>query len=351
MAIKVGINGFGRIGRLFFRQASAAGFDIVGINDLGDIKNLAYLLTYDSVYGRYPENVSADPEKKVLRIGSKEVPVFSEKDPAVLPWDKLNADVVVECTGVFDSFAGAAAHLKSGAKHVVISAPAKDPEGTSNGRTVLMGVNPEDIYKTSLTSNGSCTTNATAPIISILSESLGIEKAILSTVHAYTATQSLVDGPVKGSDYRRGRAAAQNISPSSTGAAETVGRVIPKISGKFDGLAFRTPVIAGSMADITFIASRPTTVTEVNNILKTAVASPRWQETVAVTEDQLTSSDIIGQPYGAIIDLSFTRVVDGTLVKILSWYDNEWGYTSTLLRHVLSAGTVKPPVPSQTNSA
>lgn len=336
MAVRVGINGFGRIGRLFFRQAEKAGLEVIAINDLGDIENLAYLLQHDSVYGWYSETVTADVDKKVLRVGTREIKVYQENNPADLPWGELGVDVVVESTGVFDSFAGVAAHLTAGAKHVVITAPAKDPEGTAGGRTILMGVNSENMGGTTITSNGSCTTNATAPVIAILSEALGIKKAILSTVHAYTATQSIVDSPVKGKDFRRGRAAAQNISPSTTGAAETVGRVVPELAGKFDGLAYRIPVVAGSLADITLVTNRPTTVEEVNAILKTAATTPRWQGTFAVSEEQLVSSDIVGQPYGAIADLSFTRVVDGDLVKILSWYDNEWGYTATLVKHVLA---------------
>ena len=208
MALRVGINGFGRIGRLFFRQAEKAGIEVVAVNDLGDIHNLAYLLQHDSVYGWYSETVTADAEKKVLRVGTKEIRVYQEKDPAQLPWQAAGVEVVVESTGVFDSFAAASVHLAAGAKHVVITAPAKDPEGTSGGRTILMGVNSENVGQTTVTSNGSCTTNATAPIVAVLSEAIGVRKAILSTVHAYTATQSIVDSPVKGTDFRRGRAAA-----------------------------------------------------------------------------------------------------------------------------------------------
>lgn len=216
---------------------------------------------------------------------------------------------------------------------MVITAPAKDEDGPW-GTTVLCGVNEGDITKTSITSNGSCTTNATSPIIAALQERIGIERAVLSTVHAYTATQSIVDGPVRGSDFRRGRAAAQNIVPSTTGAAIAVARGIPALVGKFDGIAMRVPVPSGSVADITMVTSRPTTVAEVNSVLREAAASPRWRGILAVTESQVVSSDIVGQPYGAIADLSFTKVVDGTLVKVLSWYDNEAGYVATLLRHV-----------------
>lgn len=337
MAIRAAINGFGRIGRLFFRQAEKADIEVVAINDLGDIKNLAYLLQHDSVYGWYAETVSADADNNVLRVGDRQIKVYQEKDPAKLLWGEAEVDVVVESTGVFDSFQAASAHLAAGAKHVVITAPARDAEGTAGGRTILMGVSSDDPSSVLITSNGSCTTNATAPIISVLSEKIGIKKAILSTVHAYTATQAIVDSPVRGLDFRRGRAAASNICPSTTGAAETVGRVIPDVEGRFDGLAYRVPVAAGSLADITLVMNRLTDAEEINTLLKSAASEPRWQGILAVSEEQLVSSDIIGQPYGAIVDLSFTRVVDGDLAKVISWYDNEWGYTSTLIRHVLRA--------------
>src|SRR5258708_6753631 len=226
-------------------------------------------------------------------------------------------------------------HLASGAKRVVITAPAKDEDGP-NGKTVLMGINEDELKTVQLTSNGSCTTNSASPVIQILSENPGIVKAMLSTVHSYTATQAIVDGPIRGGkDYRRGRAAAQNISPSTTGAAIAVTRAIPDLKGKFDGMAFRVPTVAGSISDITFVSKRPTTVEEINQILRDAAASPRWQGILKVTDEQLVSSDIVGDPFGAIVDLNFTKVVDGDLVKVLSWYDNEAGYVSTLVRHVL----------------
>ena len=215
----------------------------------------------------------------------------------------------------------------------MITAPADDPDG-ADGATVLVGVNDEKLKSLVMSSNASCTTNSASPVIAILSENPGIEKAMLSTVHGYTATQSLVDGPVRGSDPRRGRAAAQNIVPSSTGAAVAVTRAIENLDGKFDGIAFRVPIVAGSIADITFISKKKTSAKEVNDILRKAANDKRWEGIFAVTEEPLVSSDIIGQSYGAIADLSFTRVVDGNLVKVLSWYDNEWGYVSTLLRHV-----------------
>lgn len=328
---KVAINGFGRIGRLFFRQAfGLPDMEIVAINDLGDIEDLAYLLKYDTVYGRYNKEVKTDNGSLV--VDGKIVKVVQMKDPAQLPWKDLGVDVVIEATGIFESFESVKPHLAAGAKRVVITAPAKDADG--EGRTVLVGVNPEEAKGVVLTSNGSCTTNAASPLIAVLNETIGIEKALLNTVHGYTATQNLVDGPTKGSDFRRGRAAAQNIVPSTTGAAIAVTRAIKGLEGNFDGIAIRVPVPAGSIADITFVAKRKTTVEEVNSILRAAAESPRWKGILAVTEEQLVSSDIVGEPYGAIADLKFTKVVGGDLVKVLSWYDNEWGYCSTLIKHI-----------------
>lgn len=329
---KVAINGFGRIGRLFFRQAfGAEGIDIVAINDLGDLENLAYLVKYDTVYGRYALPIAV--ENDALIADGKRIEVFHEKDPAKLPWGKLGIDIVVEATGVFDEYAKARAHLDAGAKRVVITAPAKDADGVE-GKTVLVGVNESDFQSAVLTSNGSCTTNAASPVIAVLAENPGIRKAMVNTAHGYTATQGLVDGPTRGHDFRRGRAAAVNIVPSSTGAAIAVARAIRELEGKFDGVALRVPVVAGSIADITFVAKRKTTVSEINTILKDAAESERWKGILKVSDDPLVSSDIVGEPYGAIVDASFTRVVDGDLVKVLSWYDNEYGYVSTLVRHV-----------------
>jgi glyceraldehyde 3-phosphate dehydrogenase len=322
--VNIAINGFGRIGRLFFRQLSKEkDFRVVAINDLGDVENLSYLLRYDSVYGEFEKGLNG-------------VKVLQEKDPAKLPWGKLGVDIVVEATGVFDSYQKAKVHISSGAKRVVISAPAKDQDG-KEGRTVLCGVNEQDLAKCTISSNGSCTTNAASPVIEILSGNPGIVKAVLNTTHGYTATQSLVDGPAGGKDMRRGRAAAANIIPSTTGAAVAVTRAIPKLKDKFDGIALRVPVIAGSIADITFLSKRETTVQEVNTILTKAAASLQWKGILSVTKDPIVSTDVVGQPWGAIVDLNFTKVVDGDLVKVLSWYDNEWGYVTTLMRHVKAA--------------
>lgn len=337
---KIAINGFGRIGRLFFRQAlNEPSLEIAAINDLGDLENLAYLLKHDSVYRTFPGEIETvvNGDEKYLIVDGKKILVLQEKDPLNLPWGKLGIDVVVEATGIFESFEKAKVHLGAGAKRVVITAPAKDAEGTANGKTILVGLNDKDFKTTNLTSNGSCTTNAVAPVMAVLAKNPGISKAILNTTHAYTATQSLVDGPVKGKDFLRGRAGAQNLIPSTTGAALTVGRVIKELDGKFDGIAIRTPVVCGSLADITFLAKRKTSVEEINEILKKAAANPEMKGILEVSEEPLVSSDIIGKETGAIVDLSFTKVVDGDLVKVLVWYENEWGYCSILIKHVLRA--------------
>ena len=343
---KIAINGFGRIGRLFFRQAfEYPGIEVVAINDLGDIENLAYLLKHDSVYRNYAKSVDfkRDPSGPPaggggeLIVDGRVVKIVQEKDPAKLPWGAMGVDIAVESTGAFESFEKASAHLAAGAKRVVITAPAKDEEGVSGGRTVLLGINEADFKTCKISSNGSCTTNAAHPVAAIMAETVGVQKALLSTVHGYTATQNLVDGPTKGSDFRRGRAAAQNISPSFTGAAISVTRPLPELQGKFDGLSYRVPVIAGSLADLTFVAKRKTSVEEVNEIFKKAAQDPRWKNILKVADDQVVSSDIIGEPYGAIVDLTYTKVIDGDLVKVLSWYDNEWGYCATLVQHVVKA--------------
>jgi glyceraldehyde 3-phosphate dehydrogenase len=340
--VRVAINGFGRIGRAFFRMAAGReDIEIVAINDLGSLESLAYLLKYDTAYGRAPFTVEIKDGNLVA--GGKTVRFVSEREPAKLPWKELDVDVVVESTGIFTTYEAAKAHLEAGAKRVVITAPAKDDPAASgvSGATVLMGVNDERLADCEITSNASCTTNAASPLVAILDEAIGIERALLNTVHAYTASQALVDGPSK-KDLREGRAAAQNIVPSSTGAAIAVTKAYPKLDGKFDGLSIRVPVVVGSIVDVTFVASRPTTVEEVNNALKVAASSERWKGIFAVTEEPLVSSDIIGATYASIADLGNTLVVDGTLVKVLAWYDNETGYTHTLVRHVIALGKTIP---------
>ena len=335
---RVAINGFGRIGRAFVRSAIAAkgDIDIVAVNDVGDVKNLAYLLKYDSVYGRAKFEVRA--EDGMIVAGGHTIKMFAERNPLKLPWKDMAIDIVVECTGVFNDYAKSKAHLDAGARRVVISAPAKgEPtEAGVSGGTVLLGLNDDNIIGSQITSNASCTTNAVSPLIAILDEAIGIEKAILNTTHAYTATQAIVDGGAK-DDFRRGRAAALNMSPSSTGAAHATTLAYPRLKGKFDGIAVRVPVAAGSLADVTFIAKRATTVEEINAALKKAAGEERWKRVFSYTDEELVSSDIVGQPYGSIADLTMTRVVDGNLVKVLAWYDNEMGYTHTLVEHVLEA--------------
>lgn len=340
--VRVAINGFGRIGRAFTRLASVReDLEIVAVNDLGDIENLAYLLRHDTAYGTSPLDISVEKRgwKTVLVINGKDIEFTHERNPADLPWGEFDIDVVVESTGFFVEYAKAKGHLDAGAKRVVISAPAKgEPvEGIASG-TVLMGVNEEKLATCKITSNASCTTNASSPVIQILHESVGIEKALLSTVHGYTSTQSLVDRPDP-KDWRKGRAAAQNIIPSTTGAAIAVTKVVTDLAGKFDGIAMRVPVITGSLADITFIAKRPTSVEEVNDILRRAAADDRWSKTFTVAEEPLVSSDIIGATHASIADPDYTRVVDGNLVKVLAWYDNEMGYTNSLLEHVVKLGS------------
>ncbi len=353
--VRVAINGFGRIGRAFVRQIADQNlcdkFELVAINDLGNIDNLAYLLKYDTVYKQakfdvqvLETGIQADPKKPEvkavpgkLKIGNWEVAFVSERNPESLPWGKLEVDVVVESTGLFTKFSDAKVHIKAGAKKVVISAPAKDDPTSPDEATVLMGINDNRLCDLNVTSNASCTTNAASPLISILDEKIGIEKALLSTTHGYTASQALVDAPNK-KDFREGRAAAQNIVPSSTGAAIAVTKAFPKLSGLFDGISLRVPVPAGSIVDVTFIAKRNTTTEEVNKILKEASLEKKWEGIFTVTEEDLVSSDILGEPFASIADLQFTRVVGGNLIKVMAWYDNESGYTRTLVKHVLEIG-------------
>lgn len=338
---RVAINGAGRIGRAFLKLAvEEPTLEVVAINDLADIENIAYLMKYDSAYGRSDLDVKADKAKNVLIINGKEVEYLSVKDPATLPWAKHEIDIVLESTGLFTQVDKANAHIIAGAKRVVVSAPVKDdPTGVIAGATVLMGINEPALSTCSITSNASCTTNAASPLISIIHDAIGIEKAILNTTHAYTASQALVDAPNK-KDWREGRAAAMNMAPSSTGAAVAVTKALPDLTGKFDGIAIRVPVIAGSIVDITFIAKRATTVEEINTLLKNAAGEARWKGIFDATEEELVSRDIIGNPHASIADLKMTRVVDGNLVKVLAWYDNEGGYTHSLVRHVVEVAKI-----------
>lgn len=330
--MKIAINGFGRIGRAFFRAAyGLEGFNIIAINDLTDTETLAYLLKYDSVYGRYNKTVSA--EGGMLSVGGGNIQVLAEKNPAQLPWEKLGVDIVVEATGFFTDGERAKAHLGAGAKRVVITAPA-----SGDVDTLLVGVNDEGFRNPgAITCNASCTTNSVAPVMQILLESFGIEKAGMVTVHGYTASQKLVDGP-DAKDMRRGRAAAINIVPSTTGAAEAVIQSIPELKGKFDAVAMRVPILAGSISSVTALLGRPVSKEEINETFKKAANEARWEKILKVTEEPIVSTDIIGEPYGTIVDLSLTKVVDSNLAKVFSWYDNEAGYTATLVEHVRRIG-------------
>ncbi len=333
---KIAINGFGRIGRGFIRAAHASGrlgaggreqWEIVAINDLAPPATLAYLLKYDSVYGRSKFEVTADSDGLV--VDGKKIPLIAQRDPTLLPWRDLQVDIVIECTGFFTEAEKAQAHITAGAKKVVISAPAKG----AGAETILIGANEEKFGTCDITSNASCTTNAASPLIGILDEAIGIERALLNTTHAYTASQAIVDG-ARGKDLREGRAAAQNLVPTSTGAAKATSLAYPQLKDKFDGISVRVPVPAGSIVDVTFVPKRATTAEEVNDALRKAASSDRWKRVFAVTDEPLVSTDILGLPYGAIADLTMTRVVDGRLVKVLAWYDNEMGYVHTLLEHV-----------------
>lgn len=345
MKIRIAINGLGRIGRAFFRTAyNHPELEIVAINDLDEPENLAYLLKYDTAYGRSNISVKAKKNggKQILVIdspqGEKTILLFNQKDPGLLPWKDLDIDIVVEATGAFASYEKSRAHLEAGAKRVVVTAPVKDePIGGIVGATVLVGINEEKLKICDISSNASCTTNAGGPLIAILDETIGVEKALLNTVHGYTSSQSLVDGTNK-KDFRRGRAAAQNIVPSTTGAAVAVTKAFPPLKGLFDGIAIRVPIVVGSFVDVTFIAKKNTTAGEVNTIFKKAAKQERWKKIFSVTEEPLVSSDIIGSSYASIADLSFTLVVGGNLVKVLAWYDNEIGYAHTLMEHVLISG-------------
>ncbi|NTW15228.1 MAG: type I glyceraldehyde-3-phosphate dehydrogenase [Candidatus Moranbacteria bacterium] len=322
---KIAINGFGRIGRCAFKIAlERADSEIVAINDLTDAKTLAHLLRYDTAYGTYRREVSA--ENGAIVVDGKRYPVYAEPDPKKLPWKELGVDVVLECTGRFVDGDSAGQHLAAGAKKVVLSAP---PKGENEIPTFLIGVNDREYAGQPIVSNASCTTNCIAPVAKIIAGKFGIEKAMMTTIHSYTADQNLEDGPHK--DLRRARAAAQNIVPTTTGAAISVTHIMPEIAGKFDGLAVRVPTIVGSLTDFTFLVSKKTTAEEVNAALEAAAGDPEYSRALSVTREPLVSSDFVGNPYSSIVDLSLTKVVDGDLVKVMAWYDNEWGYSNRLV--------------------
>ena len=338
MAVKVGINGFGRIGRNLFRAAYEAGSDLefVAVNDLIDAEMIAHLLKYDSILGRFPGEVEVSGDG--ITADGKELKVLNEKDPAALPWGDLGVEVVIESTGLFTARDAAAKHLEAGAKKVIISAPAKEPD-----ITVVLGVNFESDYdpdQHNIISNASCTTNCLAPVAKVLNDTVGIDRGLMTTIHAYTADQRLQDMPHK--DYRRARAAAVNLIPTSTGAAKAIGLVLPDLQGKLNGMAVRAPVITGSLVDLVCDVSKETSEEEINAAMKDAADGP-LNGILKYTEDPIVSTDIVTDEHSSVFDAEQTRVVDGTFVKLLSWYDNEWGYANRcveLAEKVLQPATV-----------
>jgi glyceraldehyde 3-phosphate dehydrogenase len=338
MAVKVGINGFGRIGRNLFRAAHEAGSDLefVAVNDLIDTEMIAHLLRYDSVLGRFQGEIEATDGG--IKVDGNEIKVLNERDPADLPWGDLGVEVVIESTGLFTKREDAQKHLDAGAKKVIISAPATDPD-----ITVALGVNFDSDYDAdqhNIISNASCTTNCLAPVAKVLNDTVGIERGLMTTIHAYTADQRLQDMPHK--DYRRARAAAVNLIPTSTGAAKAIGLVIPDLQGKLNGVAIRAPVITGSLVDLTCDVGRETSAEEINEAMRQAAEGP-MQGILEYTEDPIVSTDIVTNPHSSILDSEQTGVIDGTFVKVFSWYDNEWGYSNRcveLAEKVLQPATV-----------
>ncbi|QPC82818.1 type I glyceraldehyde-3-phosphate dehydrogenase [Phototrophicus methaneseepsis] len=327
---KVAINGLGRIGRATLKTIlEKTDLDLVAVNDIGSLDNLAYLLSHDTAYGRYNKSVETNENK--LIIDGHEIAFLQERDPAQLPWADMGIDLVFECVGIFTTMEGASKHIEAGAKFVIISAPTK----SADVPTIVHGVNTPDGSKRVI-SCASCTTNSITPVVEVLDRHIGIEKAMLTTVHAYTSTQELVDTPLQ-KDFRRGRAAAQNIIPTSTGAAIATTKALPQLEDKFDGIAIRVPVIVGSISDMVFVTKRDTTVEELNDIFRQEATSERYEGIMGITEEPLVSSDIIGESHASVVDLSMTRVVDGNLVKVMAWYDNEWSYTNQMVRQGVAA--------------
>ncbi len=322
--MNIAINGFGRIGRATFKALfNKKNINVVAINDLTDTKTLAHLLQYDSVYGKYGKKVKA--LKNALDVDGKKYPVFAERNPEDLPWKEKKVDIVLECTGIFRDRVGAEKHLTAGAKKVVISAPAK----SDDVKTIVLGVNEKEIKKSDkIISNASCTTNCLAPLTKVIEEGFGIQKAIMSTVHSYTADQRIVDGPHR--DLRRARAAAVNIVPTTTGAAIATTKTVPSLKNKFDGMAIRVPVPVGSMCDVVFLLKKRVKLEEVNQEIKKASKRKSLKNILEASEEDLVSSDIVGNPHSSIVDLASTKVVGGNLLKVIAWYDNEWGYSNRL---------------------
>lgn len=330
--VKIAINGFGRIGRSAFKVAfERTDIEIVAINDLADTKTLAHLLKYDSNYGVYGRKVSHDEAN--IKVDRKTIQVLAEKDPAKLPWKKLGVDVVIESTGFFVDPELAKAHVKAGAKKVIISAPAKG-EGAS---TVVLGVNEDVLDETgNVISNASCTTNCITPVAAVIEDAFGIEKAMMTTIHSYTASQKLQDAPAK--DLREARNAAENIVPTTTGASIAAAKALPALEGIFGGLSVRVPTPVVSLSDFVILTKRPVTVEEVNNVFKKAIKEPYYQGILDATEEELVSSDFIGNSHSAIVDLKLTAVVGGNMLKVVAWYDNEWGYSNRLVEVVADVG-------------
>jgi len=330
---RIAINGFGRIGRSTFKAAwGKKGFNVVAINDLTDAKTLAHLLKYDTNYGTW--DVAVRATKDALIVGKTKIPVLSQRDPAELPWGSMKIDVVLEATGYFRTEEAAGAHLQAGAKRVIISAPGKG----GNVPTYVMGANTgftKKKEKAGVVNNASCTTNCVAPVTAIIDQAFGIKKALMTTIHGYTSTQNLIDGPHK--DLRRARAAAVNMIPTSTGAAIATTETLPQLENKFDGLAIRVPLPTMSLSDMTFLLKKKVTVEEIHEVVKKAVKTPRFKGIVDWTDEPLVSSDFVGNAHSAIVDFGLTRVVDGDLVKIVAWYDNEWGYANRLAELALFA--------------
>ncbi len=336
MKTKVAINGFGRIGRNVFKVLfSRKDIEVVALNDLTDNATLEHLLRYDSVYGTYGHKIESD-EGNIVVDGQK-IKILSEKDPAKLPWGELGVDVVIESTGFFTDPTKARAHIDAGAKKVVISAPTKG-DNADDAHTVVIGVNDDSLEgnTSDILSNASCTTNCIGPVVNVLQSQFGIEKAMMSTIHGYTADQNLQDGPHK--DLRRARAAALNIIPTTTGATIAIGKVIPELQGIFDGMAIRVPVAVGSLIDVVAILKKDVTEEEINDAFTVAAQQPYYQGVLEVTKDPIVSSDIVGNSHSAIVDLSFTKVTGGNMVKVIAWYDNEWGYSNRLAELVADTG-------------
>jgi glyceraldehyde 3-phosphate dehydrogenase len=334
---RIAINGLGRIGRAALKLAiETPELDLVAVNEIGSAENMAYLLRHDTVYGAYDREVQV--ANGALVIDGRRLVYESERDPERLPWGDLDVDLVLECTGRFTRREEAEKHLRSGADRVVLSGPTKSPDVP----TIIRGVNAPD-GSARVISCASCTTNSVAPLVEVLDREFGVEKALLTTVHAYTATQALVDGPAGADDLRRGRSAAQNWVPSSTGAAHATGQALPSIQGRFDGVAIRGPVVVGSLSDVVFVLAKDTTVEAVNDVLRREAATDRYRGVLGVADEPLVSSDIIRDPRASIVQADMTRVVGGNLVKVMSWYDNEWGFTNQMVQVAVEMLGLEPP--------